>query len=275
MRKFVVSFVILIIAAGVAFYFGWIQLQLPADTYGVIFTKTSGFEPTVVKPGAFVWRWQRLLPTNLTLYTFKLAPQQTEISSDGALPSGSLYSQYLDGKPDFSYKIAVSVSYLLNPDALPRLMTQDSVTPKTLDAWYENFAKQCTAVAENFISNQAASGAIVAGGFAAIQGGLLAELQKSFPDVRFTAVTPDTIQLPDAALYLKAKQQYLSIVDAEQQGRQQAAVARTNLDQLASQRIDMLRRFGELFNQYPVLLKYLDLDPAKRQDLIPGFSAGQ
>ncbi|HUX21608.1 MAG TPA: hypothetical protein VMW69_10255 [Spirochaetia bacterium] len=275
MRKFFVSLIILIIAGGVAFYFGWIQLQLPADTYGVIFTKTGGFEQQVVKPGTFVWRWQRLLPTNLTLYTFKLQPQQAKVFSEGTLPSGALYSQYLDGKPDFSYKISISLSYLLNPDSLPGLMMQESVTPKTLDSWYSDFSKRCIANAQEFISAQSASGDIVTGGLAALQEALLKHLQQDYPEVRFTSVTPETLQLPDVALYLKAKQQYLAIVDAEQQGRQQAAVTKTNLDQLASQRIDMLRRFGELFNQYPVLLKYFDLDPAKRQNIIPGFGPGQ
>ncbi len=275
MRKFFVSLVILIIAGGVAFYFGWIQLQLPADTYGVIFTKTNGFEQKVVKPGTFVWRWQRLLPTNLTLYTFKLAPQQTTVSSSGTLPSGSLYSQYIAGSPDFSYKVSLSLSYLLKPESLPRLMIDDSVTPKTLDKWYADFAKQCSTAAQDFIATQSASGDIVSGGFAGLQGALLKHLAKTFPLVKFISVTPETIQLPDVALYQKAKQQYLGVVDAEQQARRQAAVNKTNLDQLASQRIDMLKRFGELFNQYPVLLKYFDLDPAKRQNIIPGLGSGQ
>lgn len=274
MRKFIVSLFILIIAGGVAFYFGWIQFQLPTDSYGVIFTKTNGFEATVVRPGTFVWRWQRLLPTNLKLYTFKLVPQQVNVSAEGALPSGTLYAQYLDGNPDFSYKIKLSLSYLLNPDSLPRLMENDSVTPKTIDSWYADFSKQCIASAQDFIMAPA-SADLVTGGFSALQKALQKHLQESYPQVRFTSVTPETVQLPDISLYLKAKQQYLAVADAELQVRQQAAVTKTNLDQLASQRIDMLRRFGELFNQYPVLLKFLDLDPAKRQDLIPGFGPGQ
>ena len=88
MRKFLVSLLLVVIAAGVAFYFGWIQLQLPADTYGVIFTKTNGFEQNVVKPGTFVWRWQRLLPTNLTLFTYQLKPQESEVAKTAKLLMG-------------------------------------------------------------------------------------------------------------------------------------------------------------------------------------------
>jgi len=275
MRKLLVSLLILIVAAGVAFYFGWIQLQLPADSYGVIFTKTNGFEHQVVKPGTFVWRWQRLLPTNLKLYTFKLTPQKTRVSSQGTLPSGALYAQYLDGKPDFSYNIAISVSYVMKPETLPSLMIDDRITPQTLGTWYEGFDTRIAAEAQDYMSTESASGEVLSAGFGALQPGLLKDLEDKFSQVRFTSVTPETVELPDIALYRKARQQYLDIVDAEKQARQQSAVTKTNLDQLAAQRIDMLRKFGELFNQYPVLLKYLDLDPTKRQDIIPGFGQGQ
>lgn len=271
MRKFVVSVLILVVAGGAAFYFGWIQLQLPPDSYGVIFTKTDGFEQAVVKPGGFVWRWQRLLPTNLTLYTYHLSPQETEISSQGTLPSGALYSQFLDGKPSFSYKITVAVAYVLNPNALPGLMLRDHVTPQTIGAWYANLAKRLTAETRNYITAQASAGNPAELGLGAFQPGLQRTLQKSFPEVRFTAVTPETIEMPDLALYAKARQQYLSIASAEEQVRRQAAVTKTNLDALAAQKIELLRKYGELFNQYPVLLKYLDLAPAKRQNIIPGF----
>lgn len=275
MRKFLISLLIIIIAGGVAFYFGWIQIQLPADSYGVIFTKTNGFEHQVVKPGTFVWRWQRLLPTNLKLYIYKLTTQQTQISSEGTLPSGELYAQYLDGKPDFSYRISVSVSYSIRPDALPLLMMQDKITPQTLGEWYGELDKRVSAEAKAYISSQSESGQIVTAGLGSLQPGLLKDLEGNFSQVSFTSVTPETIKIPDMALYQKARQQYLAIVDAEQQARQQSAVTKTNLDQLATQRIEMLRKFGELFNQYPVLLKYLDLDPAKRQNVIPGFGPGQ
>lgn len=271
MRKFFVTLIFLIVAAGAAFYFGWVQFQLPADSYGVIFTKTGGFESNVVKPGSFVWRWQRLLPTNLTLYVYHLTPQHTQITSQGTLPSGSLYAQYLQGKPSFSYKIAISVAYVLKPNALPKLMVQDNLTPKTLDAWYADFTKRLTADAQSYISSEAAKGTSVEGQFGALSGGLAKQLEGSFPEVRFTVVAPETVDLPDLALYQKAKQQYLAIVAAEQQTRKSAAVNKTNLDAQAAQKIELLKKYGELFNKYPVLLKYLDLSPAKRQNVIPGF----
>lgn len=271
MRKFFVSLVVLVVAAGVAFYFGWVQFQLPADSYGVIFTKTGGFEQEVVKPGAFVWRWQRLLPTNLTLFVFHLSAQEDRITSEGTLPSGTLYAQFLEGKPSFSYNITVDVSYVLNPDALPRLMMDDHVTPKNLDAWYASFSKRLSTAIDSYIAAQAATSPRAAFGLNGLQPGMQKELEKHFPEVRFTSVAPRTVEMPDLTLYEKAREQYLAIMGAEEKARQTAAVTKTNLDALAAQKIELLRKYGELFNQYPVLLKFLDLAPAKRQNVIPGF----
>ena len=271
MRKFFVSLIVLIVAGGVAFYFGWVQMQLPADSYGVIFTKTGGFERQVMKPGNFVWQWQRLLPTNLTLFVFHLSPETAQITSEGGLPSGALYSQFLDGKPTFAYKISVDVTYVLNPDYLPRLMMHDHVTPKTLGAWYSSLSRRLSTAIDGYIASQAASGQPTALGLAALEPGMKKDLEERFPEVRFTSVAPRTVEMPDLTLYEKAREQYLAIMSAEESARVNAGVARTNLNALAAQKIELLRKYGELFNQYPVLLKYLDLAPAKRQNVIPGF----
>jgi hypothetical protein len=57
MKKFIFLFIILLIAGGCAFFFGWIQILIPAETYAVAFTKTGGFDDEVIEPGKFVWRW--------------------------------------------------------------------------------------------------------------------------------------------------------------------------------------------------------------------------
>jgi hypothetical protein len=78
MKAFLITLIILVVLAGAAFYFGWLQILLPAENYAVIFTKTGGYDETVVRPGEFSWRWQRLIPTNMTVYTFDLHPRSAE-----------------------------------------------------------------------------------------------------------------------------------------------------------------------------------------------------
>ena len=85
MKRFVILMVVLLLLGGVAFYFGWVQIHIPAGHYGVIFTRTNGWEDEPVVPGTFVWRWQRLVPTNFTLYLFDVESHRTEVRLDGKI----------------------------------------------------------------------------------------------------------------------------------------------------------------------------------------------
>jgi hypothetical protein len=269
MKRLTWTLVILIIAAGAVFYFGWVQLRAPADTYGVIFTKTNGFERNVVRPGEFAWRWQALLPTNLTLYSYTLAPQTTDVQASGSLPSADLYSQFLDGHPDFSYALDFTVTYELKPESLPELTARRDLTPKTVSDWYSAFSAQCRAAALTFLASQDTSLADTSPD--ALQSSLKVRLTSAFPLVTILDVSTSSAHIPDIALYQKGKQLYLNVINAEQTAREEAAVNKANLDSDADEKIALLKKYGDLFNQYPVLLKYLDIDPAKRQGVIPGF----
>ena len=97
---------IFLAALGAVFYFGYYQFQLPADQYGVIFTKLNGWDPLVVKPASFRIEWEGLIPLNLKMEKFDLLPVTKRISSSGTLPSSEIYSMYLENNPDFSFSYA-------------------------------------------------------------------------------------------------------------------------------------------------------------------------
>lgn len=269
MRKLLVSLVILIILGGVVFYFGWIQFRLPPATYAVLFSKTSGYESDVIRPGTFVWRWQALLPTNVTLLLFPVTRQQSDLTLSGSLPSASLYSEYIAGHPDFSYRLSFTVIYSLRPQALPHLVVHDHLKPSGLDAWYKGIASDCQSIASQFLSFDSNEEDLASP--QRLQSALAAKLEKAFPSIQFIDVSISTMDLPDLALYAQAKQQYLAVIRAEQSVRESAAIKKTTLNAEAAQKIELLKQYGALFNEYPILLKYLDLDPSKRQNVIPGF----
>lgn len=269
MRKLLVSLIILIVAGGVVFYFGWVQFRLAPGTYAVLFSKTNGYDPAVIRPGTFVWKWQALLPTNVTLLQFPLTRQQSDLTVNGTLPSSALYGEYLAGHPAFSYRLSFTVVYVLRSETLPTLVTRDHLMPSGLDNWYQGIASQCRSVAEQFLLSPS-----TASDFASpqrLQSALATKLEQTFPNIRFVDVSLSTIDLPDLPLYEQAKQQYLALVRAEQSVRESAAIKKTTLEAEAAQKIALLSRYGELFNQYPVLLKYLALNPSNRQNVIPGF----
>ena len=136
MKAFLIILVILVILAGVVFYFGWVQIHLPAEHYAVVFTKSGGYDQEVIRPGEFSWRWERLIPTNMTLYIFDLHPRSREISFQGSLPSAELYSSVLPENPDFSYRGEIEVIFAVAPESLPALVAEEKLLPDQLDDFY-------------------------------------------------------------------------------------------------------------------------------------------
>ncbi|HUX13421.1 MAG TPA: hypothetical protein VMW87_10350 [Spirochaetia bacterium] len=269
MKKFLVSFIILVVAGAVVFYFGWVQLQLPADTYAVAFTKTGGWDKSVLQPGTFIWRWERIIPTNFRLDKYLIETQQSRLQTSGTLPSGEIYSQYLPGNPSFAFDIALTVSYRLKPDALPQLTQDGLLTPQTLNAYYKNFeadlVQKAGTTLQSVVSQTAESQTFSP---AALETHLLSELRKQFPDFEIMHATPTKLQIPDMALYRRARDSYVALLDSKTRSLEQATNAAA-VDQVRkNNRLDLLRQYGEVLTQYPVLLKYLALENGQNPDSI-------
>lgn len=270
MKKFFVSLIFLVIAAGVVFYFGWVQLQLPPDTYAVAFSRTGGWENDVMEPGKFIWRWERLIPTNFTLYKYTLPPQEHDLQSTGTLPSGAVYAQFLPGNPDFSYTIDVAISYRLKPEELPRMTRDGVVTPATIDTWYKTFDANVLAQAQSMLAplvNTEVSGSS-AFSFAGIADTLLKELSRKYPDVTFLSVAPRQLKFPDLALYERARKAYDTIAQARTQSLESATRASAPDQVQKGNQLEMLKQYGELLNEYPILLKYLAIEAGKNPDTV-------
>ncbi|WP_455382410.1 hypothetical protein [Salinispira pacifica] len=269
MKKFLISLVILIVAAAVVFYFGWVQLQLPADSYAVAFTKTGGWDSSVLKPGTFIWRWERVVPTNFKLYIYDLSTRKATLQASGTLPSGDVYTQYMPGNPSFSYRITVDVSYRLNPDALPQLTRDGLLSPDGLDNYYSSFESGLLNTLEQMIpalvNQKAGSGSFTP---ASLEPELISKLSSQYPNFTFFHVTPTQFELPDFSLYDRARTTYTQLVDAKTRALEQASQAAAQEQVTKSNRLDLLRQYGEVLTQYPILLKYLALESGQNPDSI-------
>jgi hypothetical protein len=276
MKAFLIVLVILVILAGVAFYFGWLQILLPPENYAVVFTKTGGYDEQVIRPGEFVWRWERLIPTNMTLYIFDLHPRTKEVSFQGSLPSADVYSSTLPENPDFSYSGELRVRFSILPERLPTLVSEEKVTPDGLDDFYEAKAEEISGRLlgrlEELDSDQLAD--------LTLNRRLEGELDPEFPNLEISTLNIQSLELPDLELYRLAKQSYRDMVETRDQAREEA-LARVAEQQVRSetareqQRADMevLREYGELLNEYPVLLKAMAVQKLSGERLltIPEF----
>ena len=127
MKKMMVTLMILAIIAGAVFFAGWIQFSVPAGKYAVLVSKTGGVNPLPVIPAQFRWQWERLIPTNTKLIVFDLSPRTRFMTAKGTLPSGDIYSKMLEGSPDFSWKISLTVTARVSPQILPTLVKEQNI----------------------------------------------------------------------------------------------------------------------------------------------------
>jgi hypothetical protein len=262
MKAFLIILLILVVAAGAVFYFGWIQIQLPPGTYAVIFTKTHGYDSRVVRPGEFVWRWEALIPTNLTLYRFDLHSRQVEVSFERNLPSAEVYASVLPDKPSFSIRGHLQVTFTLDPEALPGLVKDQRLTPDTLGDFYDTAARDMTEALQLRVQ-----GLEPAELQRPLEPSIREALAKDMPYLQVTSLAVQGLEVPDMELYQLARRSYRDLADVYEQAREQEAVRlaaeEAQSDRRSAEeesRLASLRKYGELFNEYPVLLKALAIE---------------
>ncbi len=255
MKNFFITLFILIILGGVVFYFGWVQFQIPPDSVGVLFTKTRGFEEDPVMPGTFVWRWERLLPTNMTIYTFPLKKLQTEITVSGSLPSADLYATVLPGEPDFHYTVTVSVLYSIDPVNLPRLLKEQSYGADLLQQLGTVLEESGGAVLTKYMYRAVNENRHILDFGEDIEGYFAEE----FPYLTFHALNPVILDLPDIGLYREAKTQYRALIRQKNDILQRENIHAATIKKTSEERLEVLRQYGALLADFPIILDYLAL----------------
>jgi hypothetical protein len=262
MKKFFITLLFLIIAGGVVFFFGWISIQIPPESYAVISSKTGGYEDEVITPGEFAWRWERLIPTNVKIHVFSPQPKASTVTVSGALPSSDLYAQYLQGSPNFEWEIILYASYRINPESLPELLTEEKIDSGSIDSLYTGIKEKIRGFVypyiNDFFREAGTSGASIPS-FTDLKEILAARLQENFSHVLFDDIHVQSSTIPDMSLYREGKDNYLELTETENKIRLEELKKATAEGVTEASRIDILREYGKLLTDYPVLLDFLEL----------------
>jgi hypothetical protein len=278
MKRILITLFVLVVLGGVVFFFGWVQIRIPPDAHAVIFTKTHGWEEKVIAPGTFVWRWQRLLPTNLTLYVFELSPHRSSVSLSGSLPSAEVFESILGSPASFSYDLVMNVTTQIRPEQLPTLAEEAGLRPEGLDQFYADLDLQITQIATDALLAlmQEDPDTLTFGtSYTAIAEQVRSRLQTALPDLSVDSVAPSRIRLPDMELYTATRALSDEILSARAGALEQAAEASAAEQERMDRELQTLERYGEILDRYPVLLDYfslgqsLDIDPLNLGELIP------
>jgi len=255
MKKFLVTFLILAILAGLGLFFGWAQQGVPPDAYGLIRSKTHGLDARLVKPGEFRWVWYKLIPTNAVTAVFRLNPVSHEFSARDTLPSGRIYAAFAGMEDDFSWELRAAFSFTLRPEALVPLVSAQNIGDQEELARYE---QDLAADIETFILRRAAALEDL------LKDGESPELERAvqgqFPLIENFSLRVKSAQFPNYDLYRQAQglyEQYIALQRDMMSGELREK-ARSRIE--SYRRLDELEQYGALLTKYPILLDYLALE---------------
>ncbi|MFW6312447.1 MAG: hypothetical protein ACOC2N_01000 [Spirochaetota bacterium] len=278
MKRLLYLLVFLVILGGVVFFFGWIQIQIPADGYGVIFTRTHGWEAEVVHPGTFAWRWQRLIPTNLTLHVFEPGLHRTQVRLEGSLPSARGIDAILEESGGFDYSVRMTGQTRIRPERLPELARERELRPGDVEEFHDSLDDQIHEIATQAVLSLIESqperispGSAYTEITERVRGRLADELDY----LEVVALTIEEITLPDMEFYLTARDLAADVLEARAQALARAAEELAETEVQSDRGLSLLERYGEILDRYPVLLEYfrggkeIEGDPLDLESIIP------
>ena len=270
----IITLILLLGIGGTGFYFGWIQIRIPEDTYGVIFTKLSGWDSRVVRPGEFRWEWQNLVPTNMTLHKFSLEPRQSELKLSGSLPSAESYAYYLEGSPDFSFNYSFLVSYSLKPESLPGLVSDSFLRQDNVDEWYSDFEERLVVDAAEYLKTRTLDEAYMKSieyDYRRMEKDLIEKLAELYDFVNIYKITPKTIKFPDLRLYEEGRRLFMEMTAFSEEVQKAARERAASRIVEETSKLELLEKYGEIFARYPSLIDYYAIFTEEGKSLIPGM----
>ena len=270
MKKHVISLILIIVCALAVFFIGWVEFRVPAGKCGVMVSKTGGVYRRAIRSGHFDWRWECLLPTNVRIRTFKIEPLAFTKTVSGALPSAELYSNLLEGKPDFSYRFSLSLTMNISAESLPAFVKRSGAAEQNeLEQYVSGEAENLAHAVAHFVLDTALKNpsSVIAASFSDTE--LLEHVRSDqrFSKFEIASVHINELHVPDTGLYNIAKSTYETYQEKlkatlEKTGGKQAAQAAADYLEL-----ERFSRLGRILSEYPLLIQFLSVSSGKNVTL--------
>lgn len=253
-KKFFANFIVLLIFSVVVFFIGWIQFYVRPGTCAIMKSKTGGLYHSAVVPGVFTWRWERLLPTNVSLEIFDLSVYKATQSVSGELPSASFYSsRFSDKKVDFSYDVEISVSMSLSPEGIYKLVSENKITSNNdLKGFYDAKAKLVASLVAEYL----VSSSLLVKPSALSQKEIQEVIEKKtseFDGIFISSVELLDSKIPDVELYNLAKANYASYLELLNSKMAQKAESQAEFFVEQDRTLAQLEKLGSMLQKFPQL----------------------
>lgn len=262
--SFLIWLFVLIALGGTAFFFGWMQFSVPAGSYGVMLSKSGGYHDRLIIPGEFMWRWERLVPTNSKILTFNLKAQDIEYKNEGVLPSADKFGLVMEQKNDFRWKFALKISASVKPESLINLVKNASIkTQSDLDDFIrtrveEAAQKSANEFIEYFLSNPEEYEKLKFQ-YAAFNDKITSDLKgKENTEIEIVSVELSSdFVIPDLKLYTTIRDVYSEYEKARSKVFTDLMIEEGKSAASSKFRMNDLKEWGELLKQYPQLIDFL------------------
>lgn len=263
MKKFWVTFFILLILAGAAFFAGWVQFSVPPGSYGVIVSKTHGYDPKVIKTGEFRWLWYKLIPTNVKIAVFNPEEGNFNVSLNSSLPSGDIYASFAGlGNADFTWELKASILFSIDPDKLVQLVSSNNINnQEELNEYMRKTAKGMEVIVLRILTSSETDSERLEKILAGNQDyELEAEVKNTYSQIKDFSFMIQSAKFPDFVLYRNVRLLYEEFLAKQREYISSSFGRRAESLIEARFRFEELERYGELLTKYPALLDYLTLE---------------
>ncbi len=255
-KKFLVKIIFLLIVATAVFFLGWVSFFVKEGTCTIMQSKTGGLYEDPIEYGQFVWRAERLLPTNVTLTSYKLSQYEVSKSYSGGLPSANLYKEFVNPNPDFSYELEFKMALSLTADAVLEAVKNNSVScQEDLDKYVEGKADVFSQKITEYLLQNKKSNIMLTLSQDDIKNIFSddADFSKHF---KIDSVELKKVKIPDVELYEIAKktyQEYHRELDLQLREK-----AQSDAELMVEQNRTMaqLEKFSQLLKKYPELQEF-------------------
>lgn len=252
MKKGIISTIIILIFAGVVFYFGFVSYKVPNQKVGVLVSKTSGVYKKLISNDKFLWKWECLIPKNTELYTFSKGSYVSNQTYKGALPSAEIYSSLVQGNPDFTFNFDFDIKLSITDEMLLSLVEKgEALGQSELNQFLEEKASMISRVLSQYIIDISENNVITYFDTKKMIDDL--QLQSKFSEVVIEDIVIKKASVPDYALYKIAKNSYQKFQDLIDLKLKETAEKKAEQILDDDRAIKKLAQIGELLQKYPEL----------------------
>ncbi len=268
--NFFLSLIIILAAAGAVFWFGWVQFSLGEGDYAVIYTKTNGYESKPLKNGEFAWRWQALLPTNLSLHIFNLETRTYTLDKSGKLPSGDFYASMTGEDINFDWNIKMKILYHLNPDTLSSLVS-DGLLSAGLDSYYSDFEARLNSELINLVSTEVETNPdkTIGDRIDRLEDAIKTRSGKLDKNIIVVDAAINNWTYPDPVLYAEARRLVIELMNKRQSVLSEVEDGAVRREDARGARLSLLEEYGRILQEYPILLDLFSLEGHPGASLLP------